>query len=71
MLQERDVRWKQAVEDGNTVPAFIQKIQKYATGLHVSAAHILLRWLCSCCATNLEDRQPFTHSVGFYIAQTP
>ena len=53
MLQERDVRWKQAVEDGNTVPAFIQKIQKYATGLHVSAAHILLRWLCSCCATDL------------------
>ena len=41
MLQERDVRWKQAVEDGNTVPAFIQKIHNYATGLHVSAAHIL------------------------------
>ena len=45
MLQERDARWKQALETGNTVPAFIQKIHRYATGLHVSTANILLKWL--------------------------
>ena len=70
MLQERDVRWKQAVEDGDTVPAFIQKIHRYATGLHVSAADILLIWLCPCCTTGLAEFQ-IIDFVRFCIAQTP